>query len=64
MADQKKGSAGTKKYGRNKDKCARYRALHFREKHKLKRVLRSSGAKEATRYATKHGLTGYLASLV
>lgn len=28
---------GTKKYGRNKDKCAKYALAHTREKNKIRR---------------------------
>ena len=31
----RRGSGGTKKHGRNKDTCARYRAEHRREKNKI-----------------------------
>lgn len=62
MKDQKKGG-GTKKHGRNKEKCAKYRAMHVGEKNKLKRVLQSSGEKEARRYASLYGLIGYLNTL-
>lgn len=62
MKDQKKGSGGTRKFGRNKVKCAQYRALHMREKNKLRRILRSCPA-EAERYAGLHNLTGYLGTL-
>jgi hypothetical protein len=64
MADQKATRGGSRKIGRNREKCAKYRALQTREKNKIKRVLCSSGAKVAKQYATKHGLTGHLASLV
>ena len=63
MADQQKKSGGSKKIGRNREKCARYRGLHIREKHKVKRVLCSSGAEAAKQYAEKHNLLGYLGSL-
>jgi hypothetical protein len=36
----KKGKNGTKKYGRNKIKCERYRATKRREKNKLRNVNR------------------------
>lgn len=56
----KTGGAGSKKYGRNKDKCASYRTRKLREMHKIRRVLKASGREEALRYATKHGLVEYL----
>lgn len=33
----KKISGGTKKIGRNKDKCAKYKIEHRREKNKIKK---------------------------
>ena len=63
MADQQTNSGGSKKHGRDKIKCARYRGLKIREKNKLKNVLRSSMLAEATRYAAKHNLLGYLNSI-
>jgi hypothetical protein len=53
-------SGGAKKYGRNKDKCAQYKAMKTREKNKLKRVFRSNGIEAAKEYAEKHQLTNYL----
>jgi len=47
---------GSKKHGRNKEKCKRYRAANTRERNKLRRVLRSSGLVAAQAYAEKHGL--------
>ena len=40
MATPRKGGgkSGTKKYGRNKVKCERYRREHRREKNKLRRL--------------------------
>lgn len=32
---ERRGSGGTKKHGRNKDICARYRNEHRREKNKI-----------------------------
>jgi hypothetical protein len=63
MADKKATKGGSRKIGRNTEKCKRYRALHTREKRALKNVLRSSMLAEAKRYAEKHGLTGYLNSI-
>jgi len=34
---QKAGSGGTKKIGRNKDKCAKYRSEQYREKKKIRK---------------------------
>ena len=52
-----------RKIGRNKNKCAQYKAMHTREKNKIKRVLKSSGRAEAEKYAKAHNLTAYLATL-
>jgi hypothetical protein len=41
---RKRKSGGSKKHGRNKEKCARYRAEGRREKNKARRI-----AKEARR---------------
>lgn len=57
---QKTKSGGARKHGRNKNKCANYRAMHTREKNKLKRVLRSSGLSEAQLYARENNLNSYL----
>ena len=38
-----KTSSGSRKYGRNKVKCAKYRAEHRREKHKDKKCRKSNG---------------------
>lgn len=35
---ERRGSGGTKKHGRNKDICARYRSEHRREKNKITRL--------------------------
>ena len=61
---KQKGSGGARKYGRDKDKCKRYRDLKIGERNKLKRVLQSSGAKAATEYAEKHMLDRLLRSLI
>ncbi len=61
---QQQGSSGNKKHGRNKIKCAHYRAMHTREKNKLRRVLRASGLAEAKRWAAQHNLSAYLRKLV
>lgn len=55
---QQKG-AGTKKYGRNKIRCVRYKLHKTREKHKIVRVAKSSGREAALEYATKHELLGW-----
>jgi len=64
-SDQPRGKKH-RKHGRaaRKPKTARYRISQKREKNKLKRVLRSSGIRQAQAYAAKHKLTGYLNKLV
>ena len=61
QAAKKRG--GLRKYGRNKDKCALYRAMKTREKNKLRRILQSNGQEAAKEYASKHILTEYLKRL-
>jgi len=56
--NQSKGQK-TRKYGRNTDKCAAYRALHLREKHKVIRVLQSNGLGYAISWAIIHGMYGF-----
>lgn len=55
MAKEKKRSGGARKIGRDKNKCASYRAYHTREKNKVPRIARSS-LEAAMRYADKFGL--------
>ena len=62
-AQTTKKRGGLRKIGRNKDKCALYRAMKTREKNKLKRVLQSNGREAAKEYASKHILTEYLKRL-
>lgn len=57
---QKQSTGGSAR----KKKCQAYRAAHIRERNKIKRVLQSSGRAAAAMYATKHGLSGYLAELI
>lgn len=52
MADQKKGS-GSKKHGRNKVKCAAYKAFGRREKNKKRHIL--AYFKEVVRKHLKRG---------
>lgn len=42
---------GTKKYGRNKLKCAAYRAARTREHNKIRRINQSSGNFAAQKWA-------------
>jgi hypothetical protein len=46
---------GSKKAGRNKDKCARYRAAKRREHNKLRRIAKGNPV-AAAEYAVKHGI--------
>ena len=57
-------SGGAKKIGRNKEKCARYKAMHTREMNKVRRVLRSNGWDAAQAYAAKNNVVGYLSKLM
>ena len=59
-----KKSGGMRKYGRNLERCAKYKAMHTREKNKIRRVLRSNGFTAAQSYAEQHNLVGYLTRLV
>ena len=56
-----KGIAGANQ--RQKKKCQRYKAMHKREMHKIKRVLRSNGLAFAEEWARKHNVVGYLGTL-
>ena len=59
----KSKSGGKRKWGRNVTKCARYRLAQVREKHKVKRVLQSSGIVAAKKYAAANGVLNYLDSI-
>lgn len=59
-----KSSGGNKKHGRNSAKCTSYRAMHTREKNKVKRVLKASGVDEAKRWASENGVSKYLRKLL
>ncbi len=50
------GRGGSRKVGRNRDKCKLYRARKTRERNKLKRILQSNGIKAANKYAEQNGL--------
>jgi len=56
MAQQKAGHGGSKKIGRNRDKCKNYKSSKTREYNKYKRILRSNGFEEAHNYAVIHNL--------
>lgn len=47
-AQRKRG--GSKKHGRNKVKCQRYRDRGIRFKNKMKRILQSNGPEAAQKY--------------
>jgi hypothetical protein len=63
MADSK-GGAGSKKFGRNKNKCTAYRAHQQREKNKIKKVLQSNGYEYAKAWAAKNSAMAFLNRLV
>lgn len=64
MAKQsQRKSGGMRKYGRSLDKCAHYKAMHTREKNKIRRILRSNGSAEAQKYAIQNNLVNYLSKL-
>ena len=42
---------------------ARYKSNNTREKNKVRRVLKSSGMKEAEKYGSEHGVISYLKGL-
>ena len=56
----KQGGAGTKKHGRDKIKCKKYRDHQTAERNKLKRVLQSNGYEYAMEWAKKNGVIAYL----
>lgn len=53
-----------KKFGRNDDKCKRYKVEQRREKAKIKHVLQSNGPIFAEKYAGDKGLIGFYRGLV
>ena len=56
MAEKSKAGGGNKKHGRNKSKCAAYKARKTSERNTIKRVLQSNGFKAALVYARANGL--------
>lgn len=58
------GKKGSRKIGRSKDKCAKYAAMHTREKNKVRRVLKSNGRAEAEKWAIAHNVIGYLSTII
>ena len=54
--ESKKGSKGSKKYGRNEKKCQAYKAAKRRERSKLKKVRQSNGEDAAIAYAIENGI--------
>ena len=54
MNSGRKSSGGSRKHGRNKVKCARYRARRRRLTNKLKRIRQSNGEKAAAEYRRKY----------
>lgn len=63
MDHKASNSKKNRKWGRNEEKCAGYAKAQKREKHKLARVLQSSGEAAAMAYAEQNGLLGYLRGL-
>lgn len=59
-----KGKGKGRKLGRNKKKCTQYRAMHTREKNKIRRVLQSNGLAYAKEWAFKHNVTHFLQTLL
>lgn len=57
-------SGGKRKYGRNLGKCKSYRDHQTREKHKIKRILRSNGLAYAQAWARERHVEGLLAKLI
>ena len=54
MAQKSRSSGGNAKYGRNKDKCAAYRAEKRRFKNKLRRVKKCNGPEVAMKYEREY----------
>lgn len=64
MTDKQKASKGNSKAGRNKAKCAAYRALHTREINKVSRVLQSNGVEFASTWARNAHVEDVLRKLI
>lgn len=62
---KKKGSGGTKKYGREARRPShqRYNSTRRRERNKMKRVLQSCGEKFAWEWAQKNNCISYYKEL-
>jgi hypothetical protein len=63
MAEAQKKSGGNRKFGRNDEKCKKYRVNKTREKNKIRNVLQSEGIAAAEKYAEQHELYAYLRKL-
>ena len=63
MAEQKQGG-GSRKIGRDKAKCLKYRSLHIEQKNKLPRVLQSCGLAFTEKWAADHMVRGLLTELL
>ena len=57
MAHKQKGGGGTRKYGRNIEKCKAYRGRNIRERNKIKRILQSNGYQAAVEYGKRYGVS-------
>ena len=60
----KQGGAGTKKHGRDKEKCAKYRNHQVRERNKIKKILQSNDLEYAMVWAKKYGAVAFLNKLI
>ena len=56
MARISRGHGGTKKYNRNRVKCAAYRACGRRDANKVRRIARNNGAAAVAAYKAAHGI--------
>ena len=59
MAQKQGKGGGSKKIGRNKTKCERYRREFRREKSKLSKIARSNGLQAALTYGQKYSVLSF-----
>lgn len=55
----KSGGKKSRKLGRDKKDCLRYRLHQTREKYKLRNIFRSNGTVAAEKYAIEHGMLAF-----
>jgi len=55
----KSGGKKSRKLGRDKKDCLRYRMHQTREKYKIRNIFRSNGPVAAEKYAVDHGLLAF-----